>query len=77
MVYLDYPDEQNENCLFQSLREQGIKAIFLADRILVFSPRPGRISLEMPVYLPRPRLDAMRYSSVFGEMAERLHDAIV
>lgn len=52
------------------------EAIFLADRIIILSSRPGQICLEMPVYLPRPRVDSMRYSSVFGEMAERLHDAI-
>ena len=27
----------------------------MADRILIFSSDPGRISAEMPVALPRPR----------------------
>ena len=31
------------------------EAIYLADRILVFTPRPGRLSAELTLDLPRPR----------------------
>jgi len=35
------------------------EAIFLSDRILVMSERPGRIVLDLPIDLPRPRRTAM------------------
>jgi NitT/TauT family transport system ATP-binding protein len=52
------------------------EAVFLADRVLVLSPRPGKTRLDMPVDLPRPREEGMRYSVEFGEIAKRLRYAI-
>jgi len=52
------------------------EALLLSDRVLVFTPRPGRVSLDMTVDLPRPRLEEMRYSPHFGELAHRLREAI-
>ena len=52
------------------------EAVFLADRVLVLSPRPGKIRLDMPVHLPRPREEGMRYSVEFGEIAKQLRYAI-
>lgn len=49
------------------------EAIFFSDRILVLSPRPGRIMEEVRVDLPRPReADAIRGSRQFAKMREHL-----
>jgi NitT/TauT family transport system ATP-binding protein len=41
------------------------EAILLADRVLVMSPRPGRIVAEIKVDLPRPRSLDMQETSTF------------
>ncbi len=52
------------------------EAVYLADRVLVLSPRPGQLILDLEIPLPRPRTEAMRYTPVFGEIARRLREAI-
>lgn len=48
------------------------EAVFLADRIVVMSPRPGRITDIIDVDLPRPRDLDMINSDAFGKYAKRL-----
>lgn len=52
------------------------EAVFLADRVLVFSKRPARVCLDLPIPLPRPRLNAMRYSPDFVSCTQTLHAAL-
>jgi NitT/TauT family transport system ATP-binding protein len=52
------------------------EALLLSDRVLVFTPRPGQVSLDMVVDLPRPRTDEMRYTAHFGELARQLKNAL-
>ena len=52
------------------------EAVFLADRVLALSPRPGRLRATIDVLLPRPRQSAMQYGKEFGGIAERVRAAI-
>jgi NitT/TauT family transport system ATP-binding protein len=52
------------------------EALLLADRVLVLSQRPGRLRLDLPVDLPRPRSEDMRYIPEFGRLARQLRAAI-
>ena len=52
------------------------EALFLADRVLVLTQRPGKVKLDLEVDLPRPRKDRMRYTPEFGNLARRLKEAI-
>jgi NitT/TauT family transport system ATP-binding protein len=52
------------------------ESLFLADRVLVLSARPGRVKLDLEVNLPRPRVDDIRYTPHFGKLARKLKAAI-
>ena len=52
------------------------ESLFLADRVLVLTQRPGKIKLDVEVDLPRPRKDDIRYTPPFGKLARRLREAI-
>jgi len=52
------------------------EALLLSDRVLVLTPRPGRISLDLQVGLPRPRVEEIRYTPEFGELARQVRQAI-
>jgi NitT/TauT family transport system ATP-binding protein len=49
------------------------EAVYLADRVIVLSPHPGRLKLELPIQLPRPRDIA---SVEFNRLKRVMLDAI-
>jgi NitT/TauT family transport system ATP-binding protein len=50
------------------------EAIFLADRVVVMSPSPGRIESQMEITLPRPRdVVAPAFNDIRRELSLRLH----
>jgi NitT/TauT family transport system ATP-binding protein len=52
------------------------EAILLADRVLVMSPRPGSVCLELTVRLARPRTLAMAYTAPFSSLARKARAAV-
>src|SRR2546422_7630558 len=48
------------------------EAIFLADRVLVMTSRPGRIAEEIRVDLPRPRTAASKETARFLALTARI-----
>lgn len=48
------------------------EAVYLADRVIVLSARPGRIQREMAIDLPRPRRQRMVAEPEFGRLVREL-----
>jgi NitT/TauT family transport system ATP-binding protein len=52
------------------------EAVFLADRVYVMTPRPGRIAAALEIDLPRPRTLALAESPQFGAHEARLRELL-
>ncbi len=52
------------------------EAAFLADRVVVMTPRPGRVARIFPVDLPRPRTVQTRGAAAFGRLSFAIHEAL-
>jgi NitT/TauT family transport system ATP-binding protein len=52
------------------------EAIFVADRVLVMSPRPGHIRSSVTVDLPRPRTLEVMYTEFFGALSRQVRQKI-
>jgi NitT/TauT family transport system ATP-binding protein len=52
------------------------EAVFLSDRVVVMSPRPGRIERVVEIDLPRPRDIATRESPRFFELVTEVRESL-
>ncbi len=52
------------------------EAVLLADRVIVLSPRPGKLVADIAIDLPRPRQPDLLYDSDFLRLAKRVRAAI-
>ena len=50
------------------------EAVFLSDRVIVMSPRPGRIVADIPIELPRRRQLAVREKIEFGKYVAQIRE---
>ena len=67
--------EQRQTVLF--VTHSVSEALFLSDRVLVISPRPARIDMELAVELPRPRKLSDRESPDFGRLVGEVRDVFL
>jgi NitT/TauT family transport system ATP-binding protein len=66
--------EANKTVLF--ITHQIDEAIYLSDRVLVMSARPGRILADLPIDLPRPRELEIKRTPKFIEYADEVWSLI-
>lgn len=67
-------DASRKTVLF--VTHQIDEAIYLSDRVVVFTARPGRIKAEVEIDLPRPRTLDMKRSAEFSQIADRIWQLI-
>ena len=52
------------------------EAVYLSDRVIVFSARPGRLKADIAIDLPRPRMPEIRKSAEFQSLRNRIWDML-
>jgi NitT/TauT family transport system ATP-binding protein len=52
------------------------EAVLLGDRVIVMSPRPGRIERDIRIDLPRPRADGAKVGQAFEDYVEDIRETI-
>ena len=71
---LDVWEKNSRTILF--ITHDVDEAIFLGDRVLVMTARPGRVKLEQPIDLPRPRSADLLTAPGFVALKRTILDAI-
>ena len=52
------------------------EAVFLSDRVLIMTPRPGKVVAEVDIDLARPRQKEMIGTEAFGANVRRIRDVM-
>jgi NitT/TauT family transport system ATP-binding protein len=67
-------NEQRKTVLF--VTHQIDEAVYLSDRVVVFSARPGRVKADIPIHIPRPRALNVKRTPEFLEYSQRIWELI-
>lgn len=73
-LLLKIKHETNAAVLF--VTHSVAESVYLADRIMVFSRRPARVKLEIPVELPANRTQEMRFTPEFIKAERHASEAL-
>ena len=52
------------------------EAVYLSDRVIVFTARPGRLKADLPIHLPRPREPELRKSAAYAALRNQIWDLL-
>ncbi len=58
---------QQRRCTVVFVTHSVFESVFLSNRIVVMTPRPGRVAADVAVDLPYPREDALRTAPAYSE----------
>jgi len=65
-----------QRCTIVFVTHSIAEAVFLGDRVILLSPRPGRIDMELEVPFERPRRTALQAVPEFQGLVQRLRDRL-
>ncbi|HYF92393.1 MAG TPA: ABC transporter ATP-binding protein [Symbiobacteriaceae bacterium] len=75
LEFLRLWQETNKTVLF--ITHDIGEAVFMSDRVLVMTPRPGRVVQEVAIDLPRPRHLDQWATPAFREMVHHIRETVV
>jgi NitT/TauT family transport system ATP-binding protein len=73
-IWRSEAQERNTTVLF--VTHSIAEAILLADRVIVFTPQPGRVAADIRIDLPRPRPEEVESEPAFLDYSRQLRDLL-
>ena len=67
---------QERRCTVVFVTHSVFEAVFLSSRVIVMTPRPGRIAAECAIDLPYPRVRELRTSQEYAAYCRRISDLL-